>query len=81
MLASIYTDDFERGNAMGIALGGLALGVLSKDILLPRGFAPAASPSHAAFGGLSILQPHGHAWPLLLCDEAFPLQSGPPSEA
>lgn len=38
MLASIYTDDFERGNAMGIALGGLALGVLSKDILLPRGF-------------------------------------------
>ncbi|XP_066839422.1 chromaffin granule amine transporter isoform X1 [Anser cygnoides] len=28
MLASIYTDDFERGNAMGIALGGLALGVL-----------------------------------------------------
>lgn len=54
MLASIYTDDFERGNAMGIALGGLALGVLSKDILLPRGFAPAAPPSHAAFGGLSI---------------------------
>ncbi|XP_028936277.1 synaptic vesicular amine transporter [Ornithorhynchus anatinus] len=28
MLASIYTDDEERGNAMGIALGGLALGVL-----------------------------------------------------
>ncbi|NWS48674.1 VMAT1 protein, partial [Probosciger aterrimus] len=28
MLASLYTDDFERGNAMGIALGGLALGVL-----------------------------------------------------
>ncbi|NWH53568.1 VMAT1 protein, partial [Fregata magnificens] len=28
MLASVYTDDFERGNAMGIALGGLALGVL-----------------------------------------------------
>nr|XP_033805378.1 LOW QUALITY PROTEIN: chromaffin granule amine transporter [Geotrypetes seraphini] len=29
MLASIYTDDLERGNAMGIALGGLALGVLA----------------------------------------------------
>ncbi|XP_068012793.1 chromaffin granule amine transporter [Melanerpes formicivorus] len=28
MLASAYTDDFERGSAMGIALGGLALGVL-----------------------------------------------------
>ncbi|XP_029466348.1 synaptic vesicular amine transporter [Rhinatrema bivittatum] len=28
LLASVYTDDQERGNAMGIALGGLALGVL-----------------------------------------------------
>ncbi|XP_010082223.1 PREDICTED: chromaffin granule amine transporter-like, partial [Pterocles gutturalis] len=30
MLASVYvyTDDVERGNAMGIALGGLALGLL-----------------------------------------------------
>ncbi|XP_027753179.1 chromaffin granule amine transporter [Empidonax traillii] len=28
MLASVYTDDWERGRAMGIALGGLALGVL-----------------------------------------------------
>nr|XP_019600187.1 PREDICTED: chromaffin granule amine transporter isoform X1 [Rhinolophus sinicus] len=28
MLASIYTDDDERGRAMGIALGGLALGLL-----------------------------------------------------
>ncbi|OPJ83928.1 chromaffin granule amine transporter [Patagioenas fasciata monilis] len=28
MLASVYTDDLERGNAMGVALGGLALGVL-----------------------------------------------------
>uniref|UniRef100_A0A7N4PH80 Solute carrier family 18 member A2 n=1 Tax=Sarcophilus harrisii TaxID=9305 RepID=A0A7N4PH80_SARHA len=28
MLASVYTDDEERGNAIGIALGGLALGVL-----------------------------------------------------
>lgn len=30
MLASVYTDDEERGNAMGIALGGLAMGVLGK---------------------------------------------------
>ncbi|XP_054434736.1 chromaffin granule amine transporter isoform X1 [Pteronotus mesoamericanus] len=28
MLASVYRDDYERGQAMGIALGGLALGVL-----------------------------------------------------
>lgn len=28
MLAQAYPDDAERGNAMGIALGGLALGVL-----------------------------------------------------
>ncbi|XP_055975124.1 chromaffin granule amine transporter isoform X2 [Sorex fumeus] len=28
MLASVYTDDYERGRAMGIALGGLALGLL-----------------------------------------------------
>lgn len=28
MLAMRYTDDDERGRAMGIALGGLALGVL-----------------------------------------------------
>ncbi|KAM9345392.1 synaptic vesicular amine transporter [Symphorus nematophorus] len=28
MLASVYTDDQERGHAIGIALGGLALGVL-----------------------------------------------------
>uniref|UniRef100_A0A8B9WTN3 Solute carrier family 18 member A1 n=1 Tax=Bos mutus grunniens TaxID=30521 RepID=A0A8B9WTN3_BOSMU len=28
MLACVYTDDHERGRAMGIALGGLALGVL-----------------------------------------------------
>lgn len=40
MLASIYTDDFERGNAMGIALGGLALGVLSKDLCLPGALYP-----------------------------------------
>lgn len=30
MLASVYTDDNERGTAMGIALGGLAMGVLSQ---------------------------------------------------
>ena len=28
MLADTYQDDHERGHAMGIALGGLALGVL-----------------------------------------------------
>ena len=28
MLADRYTDDEERGKAMGTALGGLALGVL-----------------------------------------------------
>uniref|UniRef100_A0A8C1RF21 Synaptic vesicular amine transporter-like n=1 Tax=Cyprinus carpio TaxID=7962 RepID=A0A8C1RF21_CYPCA len=28
MLASVYSDDEERGNAIGIALGGLAMGVL-----------------------------------------------------
>ncbi|XP_061412455.1 synaptic vesicular amine transporter-like [Lethenteron reissneri] len=28
MLASLYPDDEERGNAMGVALGGLAMGVL-----------------------------------------------------
>jgi len=32
MLADRYTDDRERGNAMGIALGGLALGVLGKQL-------------------------------------------------
>ena len=30
MLADRYPDDRERGNVMGIALGGLALGVLGK---------------------------------------------------
>ncbi|XP_044138714.1 chromaffin granule amine transporter-like [Bufo gargarizans] len=29
MLADIYPDDYERGKAMGIALGGLAVGVLA----------------------------------------------------
>lgn len=31
MLAHLYPDDRERGNAMGIALGGLALGVLGES--------------------------------------------------
>lgn len=30
MLAMTYPDDKERGNAMGLALGGLAMGVLGK---------------------------------------------------
>ena len=30
MIAEKYTDDAERGNAMAVALSGLALGVLSK---------------------------------------------------
>lgn len=30
MLASVYTNDEERGHAIGIALGGLALGVLGR---------------------------------------------------
>ena len=34
MLAVHYQDDDERGRAMGIALGGLALGVLSKIFVL-----------------------------------------------
>ena len=34
MLAERYPDDRERGNAMGIALGGLALGVLGNYISL-----------------------------------------------
>ncbi|KAM4675579.1 chromaffin granule amine transporter-like [Discoglossus pictus] len=29
MLASVYPDDYERGQAMGIALGGLAIGVMT----------------------------------------------------
>jgi DHA1 family solute carrier family 18 vesicular amine transporter 1/2 len=31
MLAERYPDDSERGNAMGIAIGGISLGVLSKN--------------------------------------------------
>lgn len=32
LLASVYTDDKERGHAIGIALGGLALGVLGECV-------------------------------------------------
>lgn len=32
MLAASYPNDEERGNAMGIALGGLALGVLIGEL-------------------------------------------------
>lgn len=40
MLAERYPDDRERGNAMGIALGGLALGVLGrKAFIAPNGSA------------------------------------------
>ncbi|KAG7274011.1 hypothetical protein CRUP_032604 [Coryphaenoides rupestris] len=46
MLASVYTDDEERGHAIGIALGGLALGVLG-------GY----SDSQASEYPLFILQP------------------------
>lgn len=39
MLASVYPDDDERGIAMGIALGGLAMGVLSKShVIAERDF-------------------------------------------
>ncbi|XP_057362364.1 synaptic vesicular amine transporter isoform X2 [Manis pentadactyla] len=34
MLASVYTDDQERGHAMGIALGGLAMGVLAIQLFV-----------------------------------------------
>ena len=34
MLADRYPDDRERGNAMGIALGGLALGCTGYNILI-----------------------------------------------
>uniref|UniRef100_A0A8C7XEG0 Solute carrier family 18 member 2 n=1 Tax=Oryzias sinensis TaxID=183150 RepID=A0A8C7XEG0_9TELE len=37
MLASVYTDDEERGHAIGIALGGLALGVLGMCTFIGTG--------------------------------------------
>ncbi len=36
MLAASYPNDEERGNAMGIALGGLALGVLIGERFLKK---------------------------------------------
>lgn len=77
MLASVYTDDLERGNAMGIALGGLALGVLSKESSFPAGFAPTASPElrwpSPPERGDMVTGRHGHVVTL-----PFPLQSGLP---
>lgn len=35
MVASVYTDDEERGHAIGIALSGLALGVLGRSAQRP----------------------------------------------
>ncbi|XP_048685567.2 chromaffin granule amine transporter isoform X2 [Caretta caretta] len=51
MLASVYTDDYERGNAMGIALGGLALGVLALQlcILQPSKISPESTKSTPVF--------------------------------
>lgn len=43
MLASVYTDDEERSRAIGIALGGLALGVLGMYTVQPRDFIPQKS--------------------------------------
>ena len=37
MLADRYPDDKERGNAMGIALGGLAMGVLGESMYVCGG--------------------------------------------
>ena len=34
MLADCYPDDEERGKAMGIALGGLAMGVLGNLFII-----------------------------------------------
>ena len=34
MLAERYPDDKERGNAMGLALGGLALGVVIGIVII-----------------------------------------------
>lgn len=55
LLATVYTDDEERGNAMGIALGGLAMGVLGQWVggsAGKRNYAPAVflGPLKAAEG-------------------------------
>ena len=46
MLAASYPNDEERGNAMGIALGGLALGVLIGEL----------ASSHSLTESLLIIQ-------------------------
>uniref|UniRef100_A0A452T6T2 Solute carrier family 18 member A2 n=1 Tax=Ursus maritimus TaxID=29073 RepID=A0A452T6T2_URSMA len=53
MLASVYTDDEERGNAMGIALGGLAMGVLGRQ----------GPPGGHLWGGTCLLSVEGHSSP------------------
>ncbi|XP_018108985.1 chromaffin granule amine transporter isoform X2 [Xenopus laevis] len=45
MVASIYTDDFQRGKAMGIALGGVVLGVVALQLFI---LTPKISPSAIA---------------------------------
>ncbi|NWT76543.1 VMAT1 protein, partial [Prunella himalayana] len=58
LLASVYPDDSERGSAMGIALGGLALGVLSTEPLSPRGHGHSATCScNATFPPSPVLSP------------------------
>lgn len=71
MLASVYTDDYERGRAMGIALGGLALGVLGKWHLAPDlgsyGWSTADSLKMAPGGRWSA----GHIFSFFLCPIRF----------
>ena len=62
MLASVYTDDEERGNAMGIALGGLAMGVLGGQ----------GPPGGRLRGGACLLSVEGHSAPCVH-SESVPL--------
>ncbi|XP_015250742.1 PREDICTED: chromaffin granule amine transporter-like [Cyprinodon variegatus] len=62
MLASVYTDDEERGVAMGVALGGLAMGVLSETE--PHLQAP---EQDSCFGSVSLLLVLTHNEQLCLC--------------
>ena len=34
LLASTFTDDSERGNVMGIAIGGISLGIIGETLIL-----------------------------------------------
>ena len=52
MLAERYPDDKDRGNAMGIALGGLAFGVLIGKRLSQTGAYIRFNPGKG--GGLSL---------------------------